>query len=176
MKITQHTTINLIVKDSTGCLWLFGLFFVVVAGTFVIGLMGAFNNPNELNQLEQAAAWFVSLAGVAAGGWFFYSNPAIKTDFDKRENKVLIKRIGLMRTETEHYQFKEIKDIILNESKDDEGDPIFSVDMKLISGKTAALTKTWLRNREELEKVVDQIKNFIIYTYKTKRSIYDKPI
>jgi hypothetical protein len=161
MKITQHTTTNLIVKDSAGCLWLFGLFFVVVAGTFVIGLMGAFNNLNELNQLEQAAVWFVSLSGVAAGIWIIYSNPAIKTDFDKRGNKVLIKRIGLMRTETEQYPLKEIKDILLNESKDDDGDPIFAVDMKLISGKTTALTKTWLRNKEELQKIVDEIKDFI---------------
>lgn len=161
MKITQHTTTNLNVKDSAGCLWLFGLFFVVVAGTFVIGLMGAFNNLNELNQLEQAAAWFVSLAGVAAGIWIIYSNPAIKTDFDKREGKVLIKRIGLMSTETEQYPLKEIIDIVLNESKDDEGDPIFSVDMKLISGKTTALTKTWLRNKEELQKVIDEMKDFI---------------
>ena len=152
---------NLNVKDSAGCLWLFGLFFVVVAGTFVIGLMGVFNNLNELNQLEKAAAWFVSLAGVTAGVWFIYSNPAIKTDFDKRENKVLIKRIGLMRTETEQYPLKEIKDIVLNESRDDDGDPIFSVDMKLISGKTTALTKTWLRNKEELQKIVDEIKDFI---------------
>ena len=162
MKITQHTTTNLTIKDSAGCLWLFGLFFVLVAGTFVIGLMGAFNNLHELNQLEQATAWFISLAGVAAGVWIIYSNPAIKTDFDKREDKVLIKRIGLMRTETEHYPLKEIKDIVLNESKDDDGDPIFSVDMKLISGKTTALTKTWLRNKEDLQKVIDEIKEFLL--------------
>ena len=162
MKITQHTTTNLTIKDSAGCLWLFGLFFVLVAGTSVIGLMGTFNNLHELNQLEQAAAWFVSLAGVAAGVWIIYSNPAIKTDFDKREDKVLIKRIGLMRTETEHYPLKEIKDIVLNEFKDDDGDPIFSVDMKLISGKTTALTKTWLRNKKELQKVIDEIKEFLL--------------
>jgi len=161
MKITQHTTTNLIVKDSAGCLWLFGLFFVVVAGTFVIGLMGAFNNLNELNQLEQAAVWFISLEGVAAGVWFIYSNPVIKADFDKRGDRVLIKRIGLMSTETEQYPLKEIIDIIINESKDDDGDPIFSVDMKFISGKTTSLTKTWLRNKEELQKVVDEIKDFI---------------
>ncbi len=88
MKITQHTTTNLIVKDSAGCLWLFGLFFVAIAGTFVIGLMGAFNNLHELNQLEQTAAWIVSLAGVAAGIWIIYSNPVIKTDFDKREESL----------------------------------------------------------------------------------------
>jgi hypothetical protein len=161
MKITRHTTTNLIVKDSAGCLWLLGLFFVIVAGTFVIGLMGAFTNLNELNQLEQTAAWIVSLAGVAAGVSFIHSNPSIETDFDKRENTVLIKRIGLIRTETEHYSLKEIKDIVINQLKDDDGDPIFSVDMNLVSGKITPLTKTWLRNKEELEKNIKQIKDFI---------------
>mgnify|MGYP003406527821 CR=1 FL=1 len=161
MKITQHTTTNLIVRDSAGCLWLFGLFFVLIAGTFVIGLMGAFNNLNELNQLEQAAAWIVSLSGVAAGIWIIYSNPAIKTDFDKREGVVKINKRGFMKNETENYPLTEIKDIIINESKDDDGDPIYSVDMNLNSGKITPLTKTWLRNKEELEKNIKQIKDFI---------------
>ncbi|MFN3695503.1 MAG: hypothetical protein ACK4UV_10885 [Ignavibacterium sp.] len=161
MKITEQTTTNLVVKDSAGCLWLFGLFFVVVAGTFVLGLLGAFNNLNELNQLEQAAAWFVSLAGVAAGIWFIYSDPAVKTDFDKRENAVTINRRSLMRNETERFPLNEIIDIEIRESKDDEGYPIFSVDMKLISGKTTALTKTWLRNKKELQKIVNEINDYL---------------
>lgn len=80
MKIIQHTTTNLIVKDSSGCFLLFGLFFIVIAGSSVIGLMGAFYNLNELSQTEQNDSWFVSLAGVAAGIWIINSNPAIKTD------------------------------------------------------------------------------------------------
>jgi len=161
MKIIQHTTTNLIIKDSAGCLWLFGLFFVAIAGTFVIGLMGAFNNLNELNQLEQTAAWIVSLSGVAAGIWIIYSNPAIRSDFNKRESVVKITRKSLMRNETESYPLADIKDVVVKESKDDEDSPIFSVEMILSAGRTTALTKTWLRNKEELEKVVDQIKNFI---------------
>ncbi len=161
MKITEYTTTNLTVKDSAGCLWLFGLLFVVVAGTFVVGLLGAFNNLNELNQLEQTGAWFVSLAGVAAGIWIIYSNPAIKTDFDKRENAVTIKRRSLMKNETERYPLNKIIDVEVKESKDDEGYPVFSVDMKLISHKTTSLTKTWLRNKKELQKIVDEIKDFL---------------
>lgn len=161
MKITHHTTTNLIVKDSSGCLWLFGLFFIVIAGTFVIGLMGEFNNLPELNQLELAAAWIASLAGVAACIWIIYSYPAIKTDFDKREDVVRINRRILMKNENEKYPLKEIYDIVVNESKDDEGLPILSVDMKLISGTTIPLTKTWLRNKEDLQKVVNEIDDFL---------------
>jgi hypothetical protein len=161
MKITQHTTTNLIVKDSSGCFWLFGLFFVVIAGTFVIGLMGAFNNLNELSQLEQTAAWIISLSGVAAGIWIIYSNPAIKTDFDKREDAVRINRRSFMKNENEQYPLKEIYDIVINESTDDEGLPIFSVDMKLNSGTSIPLTKTWLRNKKDLEENIKQIKDFL---------------
>jgi hypothetical protein len=161
MKITQHTITNLIVKDSSGCFWLFGLFFVVIAGTFVIGLMGAFNNLNELSQLEQTAGWIVSLSGVVAGIWIIYSNPAIKSDFDKREDVVKINRKGFMKNQSEQYPLKEIDDIVINESKDDEGDPIFSVEMKLNSGKTIPLTKTWLRNKKDLEENIKQIKDFL---------------
>lgn len=161
MKITQHTTTNLITKDSAGCFWLFGLFFVVVAGTFVIGLMGAFNNLNELNQLEQTAVWIVSLAGVAAGFWIIYSNPVIRADFDKREGVVNIRRKSLLRNETENYLLSDIKDVIIKESKDDEGYPIFFVEIILTNNRSVALTKTWLRNKEELQKVVTDIKNFL---------------
>lgn len=161
MKITQHTTTNLITKDSAGCLWLFGLFFVVIAGTFVIGLMGAFNNLNELNQLEQTAVWIVSLAGVAAGIWIIYSNPVIRADFDKREGVVNIRRKSLLRNETENYLLSDIKDVIIKESKDDEGYPIFFVEMILANSTSVALTKKWLRNKEELQKVVTDIKNFL---------------
>ena len=133
----------------------------MVAGFFVIGLMGAFNNLNELNQLEQAAAWVIALSGVAAGVWIIYSNPAIRVSFDKRENSVTIIRRSVMRNETESYPLNEIINIQIKESKDDEGDPIFSVEMKLKRGRSVSLTKTWLRNKEDLQKVADEINDFL---------------
>lgn len=162
MKITEHTTTNLKVKDSAGCFWLFGLFFVVVAGFFVIGLMGAFNNLSEITQIEQAAAWFISLAGVAAGIWIIYTNPAIKTDFDKGAGIVKINKRRFIKSENENYPLSDIKDVVIKESKDDEGDPIFSVEMILFNNKTATITKTWLRDKEELERISKQIKNFLM--------------
>ena len=161
MKITQHTTSNLITKDSSGCLWLFGLFFVVIAGTFAAGLLGLFTNLHELNELERAAIWFVSLAGVAAGFWFIYSNPSIKVSFDKREGEALISITGLMKNETEKYPLNEIKDVTIKESKDDDGDPIYAVEMILKSGSVIRLTKLWLRDKEGLQKNINDIKSFL---------------
>ena len=82
MKVIQQTTNNLILKDSAGCFWMLGLFFVVIAGTFIIGLLGAFYNLNEITEPERAGAWFISLSGLAAGIWLIYSNPGARLIFD----------------------------------------------------------------------------------------------
>lgn len=162
MKIIDYTNTSLTVKDSSGCLWIFGLFFVFVSGTFIVGLMGGFHNLNELNQLEQTAIWFVALAGVAIGIWVIYSNLSIKVIFDRREGKVTIKRRSFMRNEIETYPLNEITDVEIKETKDDEGYQMYYVEMKLRNSKPVLLTKTWLRDKKALQKTVGEIKDFII--------------
>jgi hypothetical protein len=161
MKVIQQTTNHLVLKDSAGCFWMLGLFFVVIAGTFVIGLLGAFHNLNELNELEKAGVWFISLGGLAAGIWFIYSNPGTKLNFDKSENLLTIYRRGLMRNEIEKYSLDNIEDIILIESEDSEGDPVYRIELKLKSEKNASLTELWINNKEGLQKTIDTIKDFL---------------
>jgi hypothetical protein len=162
MKIIEHTTTNLILKDSAGCFWLFGLFFVLIAGTFVAGLMGLFNNLNELNELERLAAWIVSLSGVAAGVWIIYSSPSSFINFDKRESTVTIHKKGLLVNNVEKYPFQEILEIKLAESKDSDGDSVFIIEMKLKLGKTVKLTHLWIQKKDELQNNLDTINEFIV--------------
>lgn len=161
MKVIQQTTNNLILNDSAGCLWMLGLFFVVIAGTFVIGLLGAFYNLNELSEIEKAGAWFVSLSGLAAGIWFIYSNPGTRLDFDKKGNLLTIQRRGLMRNEIEKYRLNNIEDVILIESKDTDGDPVYRIELKLKTEKHARLTELWMHNKEGLQNIIDTIKAFL---------------
>ena len=137
-----------------------GLFFVVIAGTFVIGLMGAFTNLYELNELERSGAWIVSLSGLAAGIWFIYSNPGTRLNFDKSENLLTIQRRGLMRNEIEKYRLNNIEDVILIESKDTDGDPVYRIELKLKTEKHARLTELWMHNKEGLQNIIDTIKAF----------------
>jgi len=161
MKIIRQTNTNLVLKDSPGCFWMLGLFFVVIAGTFVIGLMGAFTNLYELNELERSGAWIVSLSGLAAGIWFIYSNPGTRLNFDKSENLLTIQRRGLMRNEIEKYRLDDIADFKLVESKDTDGDPVYRIELQLKSGNKASLTELWINNKEGLQKDIDCIKNFL---------------
>jgi hypothetical protein len=161
MKIIQQTRMNLILKDSAGCFWMLGLFFVVIAGTFVIGLMGAFTNLYELNELERAGAWFVSLSVLAGGIWFIYTNPGTRLDFNKRENMLTIQRRGLMRNEVEKYRLNNIEDIIIIESEDTDGDPVYRVELKIKYEKSVRLTELWVHNKEGLQNTIDTIKEFL---------------
>lgn len=161
MKILQHTNTNLVLKDSAGCFWMLGLFFVVIAGTFVIGLMGAFTNLHELNELERVGAWFVSLSGLAGGIWLIYTNPGTRLDFDKRGNLLTIQRRGLMRNEIEKYRLNNIEDVIFIESNDTDGDPVYRLELKIKYEKNASLTELWVHNKEGLQNIMDTIKEFL---------------
>ena len=161
MNIIHQTKTNLVLKDSAGCFWMLGLFFVVIAGTFVIGLMGVFTNLYELNELERSGAWIVSLSGLAAGIWFIYSNPGTRLNFDKSENLLTIQRRGLMRNEIEKYRLDDIADFKLVESKDTDGDPVYRIELQLKSENKASLTELWINNKEGLQKDIDCIKNFL---------------
>jgi hypothetical protein len=161
MKITEHTTTKLTIKDSAGCIWMLGFFFLAVAGTFVIGLMGMFYNLNEVTELEKLGAWIVSLSGVAAGIWIIYSHPGIFIMFDKSTDAVTINRRGLLKDETETYKLSKIEDVVIDESVDSEGDPFFRVAIKLKDKRQINLSSTGGHDRDKQQKNADLIKTFL---------------
>ena len=161
MKIVEQTSTRLLLRESAGCLWLLGFFFIAIAGTFVAGLSGLFTNLHELSELEKLGAWFVSLSGVAAGVWIIYTHPGVYVRFDKSNNTVIINRTGLMKNETETYKLTEITDVVLDETIDSEGDPFYKVTLKLKDDKLILLFSTGLHDKESQQKKVDLIKNFL---------------
>lgn len=161
MKILEHNSTKLKLRDPAGCIWLLGFFFIAVAGTFIYGLMGAFTNLYELNELERTAAWVISLAGVAAGIWIIYSHPGIYITFDKSEDIVTINRRGLLKDETETYKLSNAEDIIINESVDSEGDPFFTISISLKDKRQINLSSIGGHDRETQQKNVNLINNFL---------------
>ncbi len=161
MKIIEHTPRKLTLRDSTGCLWLFGFFFVAIAGTFIVGLMGAATNLYALNDFERIAIWIVSLSGVAAGIWIIYSHPGVYAHVDKSTNSVTINRKGLMRNVTETYRLSEIADVVLDETTDSDGDPFYRIALKLNRDKQVLLFSTGLHDKEGQQKNVELINEFL---------------
>jgi hypothetical protein len=161
MKIVEQTYSKLTLRDSAGCIWFLGLFFLVIAGTFVAGLSGLFTNLNELSELEKAGAWIVSLSGVAAGIWIIYTHPGISVSFDKSTNTATINRRGLLKKETENYRLREIEDVVIDESVDSDGDPFYRIALKLKYDKQVNLSSVGGHDKATQQKTADLIKSFI---------------
>jgi hypothetical protein len=112
MIVKEHTDSNLVIKETAGCIWLFGLFFVIISLTVIAGLLGMFTNLDETEDIHLILSWLVSLAALTAGIWIIYSNPVIYMNFDKDKGAVNINRRGIMRNETESYSLDDINDIM----------------------------------------------------------------
>lgn len=161
MKVIEQTHTRLLLRDTAGCIWLLGFFFIAVAGTFVAGLSGFFTNLNEVNELEKLGVWVVSLSGVAAGIWIIYTHPGVVVNFDKSTSIATINRKALLKNETETYRLDEISDVVLDETVDSEGDPFYKIALKLNAEKLVILFSTGLHDKESQLKKVNLIKMFL---------------
>lgn len=133
---TEQTENELIIRETPGCLWIFGLFFAVIGGIFVYGSLGG------LTDWDRQAAWMLALAfvmgsmAVAVGIWIIYNAPITRVVIDRIENTVVMTRYGLFGKRETFYAFEEIEQFCLIEEKDDESNPIWSLGMNLASGET----------------------------------------
>lgn len=139
MKLTRDQN-ELVIKEAPGCLWIFGLFFIVIAGSFVYGSLGGFSNYKSLAQWEILAAFFMGSFGVIIGFWIIYSAPVTKLTIDKQHNLLVHTRRGITGKTEKTYSLTEIKEFTLIEDDDMDGDPIFALGLELTSGETVRIS------------------------------------
>jgi hypothetical protein len=144
---TERTENVLIIRETPGCLWIFGLFFALVGGAFVYGALGGFTDWGSQSLWMLALAFVMGSAGVAAGIWIIYGAPITRVVIDRIDNEVFITRYGLFGKRQTFYAFEEIEEFRLIEEKDSEGDPIWSLGMDLVDGETIKISS--LPNHDE---------------------------
>ena len=130
----QRTENELILRETPGCLWIFGLFFALVGGAFVYGALGGFTDYARHGFWMLAAAFVMGSIGVATGAWIIYRAPVTKIIINRIAGEVLMTRYGLFGRRQTLFHFDEIEQFSLIEDEDDEGNPIFSLGMDLTNG------------------------------------------
>lgn len=73
MKIERSATV-LTIKETPAGLWVFGVFFILVGGSFVFGALGGYSNYRSLSPLILGVHLLVGLIGVASGYWIVLSH------------------------------------------------------------------------------------------------------
>ncbi len=160
MKVDE--TINEIkIVETPGCLWIVGLFFVVIGGMLLWGTLGGFSNWHEIETWELIVAFFICVSGIAAGVWIISSGPISRVVIDRVDNSVSINKYGFFGKRSNFYRFEEVKHFCLIEETDSEGDTIWSIGMKLISGETIPITALSMPAEELQQGYVFQFNKFM---------------
>ncbi len=139
MQINQ-TENELIIRETPGCLWIFGLFFALVGGAFVYGALGGFADFDRQELWMLALALVMGSIGVGTGAWIIYRAPVTKVVINRIANEVRMTRYGLFGRQETFYVFDEIEQFSLIEDRDSEGDPIWSLGMDLTNGETIPIS------------------------------------
>lgn len=152
---------KLILQDAPGCLWLFGAFFVLVGGVFVYGSLGGFTDYDRVPWWAIALSFFMGAIAVSVGIWQIALHPSSKAIINSRTKTVLYARSGLFGKTERILRFGEIRRFSVEKSEDDEGNPLWRLELNLTSGETVELTSVWERNEEKCEAVAARANEFL---------------
>ena len=152
---------ELILRDAPGCLWLFGAFFVFVGGVFVYGSLGGFTNRDEVPWWLIPFSFFMGATTVGVGIWQIAAHPSSKVTMNSLTKTVLHERRGLFKKSDRIFRFDEIRHFSVEQSEDDESNPIWKLELNLTSGETVELTSVWERNQEKCEAVAQTANQFL---------------
>jgi len=158
---TEQTENELIIKETPGCLWIFGLFFAVIGGVLVYGSLGGFTNRDEAPQYAIYLSFLMGAIGVAVGIWIIFRAPVTKIVVNRQTNEVTHTRIGLSGKKEKIYSFGQIKQFCLIEEVDDESNPIWSLGMELSSGETIKISSLESHNEKFKRDFVFQTNEFL---------------
>lgn len=136
----QQIENELIIRETPGCLWIFGLFFAVIGGIFVYGSLGGLTDYERHEPWMLALAFIMGSIGVAAGIWIIYGAPITKVVISRNENFLELTRIGLFGRRNTFYDLNEIEQFCVIEESDDEGLSIWSLGMNLANGETIKIS------------------------------------
>ncbi len=152
---------RLILRDSPGCFYLVGLFFIALGALTVGVAIGSASDPAVGPIGSRTLVFALGMSAIASGLYVIYDSPGSRVIVDSDALTLMIYRRGLLRKERSNYLFSEIQDIYLVDKEDVDGAPVFSLRMRLVEGKEVALTNLWVRNRKRLEEDASRLKMLI---------------
>lgn len=152
---------ELVITETPGCLWIFGLFFVFVGGIFVYGSLGGFSDYGSIAVWQLALACAMGAIAVGVGIWIIYRAPANKIIINSYDKTVVLQRLGLRGKTRIIYNFEEINRFCIIEEQDDESNLIWSLGMERTDGETIKISSFASHNESFKRDFVFQINEFM---------------
>ena len=161
MKLIESNN-ELVLRDTPGCLWIFGVFFIVISGTFLYGATGGFTNYDEVPPWAIAATRLMAMCGIGVGLWIIFNAPVTTTTITRILRRVEIRKKGLFRRQQTVYEFSRIKEFKVATRQDSEGDDYHEIVLNLKDDSEIDLTTVvGNRNQADYERIAQKLNDFI---------------
>lgn len=110
---------------------------------------------------QSLAGSSLGLCALGVGLWLIYQSPGTRVAINREERMLTLSRRGLLRRQVERHDLASVEHVYLLQSRDIDGDPVYSLRMMMSDGKEVPLTLLWLHGKEKLTAILEQIGQFI---------------
>jgi hypothetical protein len=159
VRITKNDHDDLILKNNPHPLRFVGLFFFLVSSAFVYGSLGGYSNYAEAPEYVIKLHFLGGAVGVFTGSWLILTKSAYVKISAATQTVGIIKSNLLGKKET-LIPFYKIKEFIVSDKLDQDGDPIWKVDLELENADIIEFTRVWSNDKplcEEAAKTANLI-------------------
>jgi len=143
---------RLVVRDTPGCFWLFGLWFVA-GGVLATAMPFVATNAHELAWWERLLSAGLGLGVAGAGVYVLAEAPAIRAEFDRERDRARVVTRGLLRRTELEIRCSDVTLVELREERDSDGDATYLIRLRLRDGRAVPLQsrpmygRTWAEAR-----------------------------
>jgi hypothetical protein len=149
MKITQISD-GLILKNNSSPIRFLGFFFLIISSAFVYGSLGGYSNYAEASDLAIKLHFIFGTIGSCVGIWLILTKTS-SVNISAVSQTVNLVRSNLLGKKETSIPFYKIKQFIVSEKEDQDGDPIWKVDLQMESAEIIELSSVWLHDKPQCE-------------------------
>jgi hypothetical protein len=148
------------VRDTPGCLWFLGLWFIAGA-TLCIASAFLASNASTLAWWERLVIIGIGTGCGAAGVFVLYTTPATIARFDRGTGRGEIIVRGLRRRERTLFALDDARFVDIVESRDSDGDAMFQIRLWLAGSRVVPLQAQPVHGREWSQMRAVEIREFL---------------
>jgi len=158
----HSTPDRMVLRDTPGITWAFGLIFAaagaLVAGAVLLGADGFAEQP----LWARLMGLLMGLAHLSVGVWLLRASPAVETVLDRASGVARVSTI-LVVERAEEFPLAEVAHVDVVEKKDSEGEPLFSLRLRLHGGRAVAISSppSSLYRRDFARRDAEAVRRFL---------------
>jgi hypothetical protein len=150
VRITERGT-TLVVQDTPGCFWLFGLWFVA-GGALALAMPFIAVNRDDVSGWAKALSIGIGVATVAAGLFVIRTSPSIRTEIDPARGRVRVTtRVAWRAPRTEEFALGDVGVLQVLPARDSDGDTYYTLRLLLADGRAIPLHRRSAYGKEWIE-------------------------